>query len=216
MLVDRMRVPVSHVRLLVDQQATLREVQKELRLLAAQGRPDRTLYLFWSGHGTEFEGSGLLASHDGKMRSQAGPDANMFWSQDLRGWLGTVSGARVVIVLDVVAGEAMAGDVEGTGESRRCVPSLPRGVALLAACSWEGKAWANQHGGYFTTALTELAADGLPLPELADRVRSMVEKELEKTGQQAPRNLPVLVDRIGDPAFVPFWSSTPARRSVRK
>lgn len=105
---------------------------------------------------------------------------------------------------------AMAGRVE----ANRCVPALPEGTALLAACAWDGVCFGGKTHSLFTETLLDSAPRGASLSALTavlrEEVATLQRRFLSNGSKVQPANLPVLVDRIGDPAFVPFFSASRA------
>lgn len=130
--------PSSQVQLLLDEQATKRNIVDALHDLAATANPGDTVVIFYSGHGGRKvdapEYAGYLCPAD---YVPGDADGTGLLAEDLTELLNAIPAARVVLLLDACHAEAAA-YVKAEGESKGMLPGL-REPALEMLSSGNGR-----------------------------------------------------------------------------
>ncbi len=213
----------DHVRLLVDDEATSREVTRSLRGFLTRPAPEDLVLLYFACHGGPDPrrplGPLYLLTHDTEPDDIAGTAVEMAVID--RALRDVLLAERVVVLADTCHSAALAApgrrsvnSAEATNVYLARLGETKPGVALLTSCeaaesSQEGERWGQGHGVFTWHVLEGMrgAADGfgrardgiVGVGELFDYVRERV--QADTAGEQHPnigatsfdRNLPLAV-----------------------
>jgi uncharacterized caspase-like protein len=93
----------NNVQLLLNSEATKRNIIKALAGMAERVRPSDTVFLYFSSHGTpsKYDGSMDIVTYDTDVKSSLTAWDTAFSAKELKDFISEVNVARLVVVLDV-------------------------------------------------------------------------------------------------------------------
>lgn len=233
-LVTTMKVPVQQVRLLTDSAATREGIEHELAWLKRQAGPGKYAYLFWSGHGTQAvrpqSGEGIthsgLVPHDFDMKAyETNKPSRLLFDRELGAWIEGLSCAGLVILVDACYCGAItkatpnragmfprgfflraprnAKSVQWRRGRATALNTTRANTLVIEAAQMDQQAWEDRVAGHglMTKRVLDLFDRGLPAPLLFQDVQGWVKAQAARDNQI---QVPVMVDTVRDPRFVPL------------
>ncbi|MFN0166439.1 MAG: caspase domain-containing protein [Bryobacteraceae bacterium] len=192
------RFPSANVKVLLNQQATTRQIKSELNWLARSARPEDLAVLFLSSHGSGREsdvvgGLTYVITHD--TETDATGDrlfATALPMVEISDIVRTrVKARRTVVILDTCHSAGAMPRVRPSALSAAGLDRISEGEGrvILSACTVEQSSWENAGigNGYFTSCLLQaLRQTGgcRPLTALFPAIREQVRTEVAAIGQQ--------------------------------
>ncbi len=192
------RFAPGNVKVLLNQQATTRQIKSELNWLARSAKPEDLAVLFLSSHGSGREsdvvgGLTYVITHDTELDATGDRlFATALPMVEISDIVRTrVKARRTVVILDSChSAGAMAG-IRRTAPSAAGLDRIGEGEGrvILSACTIEQSSWENSSigNGYFTSSLLEAlrrTAGCRPLTDLFPAIREQVRTQVAGIGQQ--------------------------------
>ena len=153
----------QNVKLLLDSQATLDAIRKELDSLAARAQPSDTVLIFFSGHGARLGDESALVPVDCDMHRAA---QTTLLEQEFSAVLARIKAERLVVLIDAChAGAAASFKNIGTtldlGFNEKSLNQLAKGTGRVMIASSRATEYSYALGGARNSLFTEHLLEAL-------------------------------------------------------
>lgn len=188
---DRMGIPRSQRKLLLDEAATTAAIHKAVEDTVKSSRPGETLFFYYAGHGSVSSGRLVMTSFDrSRKNKRPGYSADALEKSIAKGWRGE----RVVLMGDF----CYSGNFAGVAKKLRAKGIEAISVTSASESNQSTGSWSFTQSiidGLSGRSLIDHDGDGvITLQELAGEVDAVMRtREAQKSGFNAPKDLGSLV-----------------------